>query len=974
MLKPAHILILFALLLGGKLCAQTLPLMQYTTENGLPSNNVYDIYRDRQGYLWFGTDKGAVRYNGSMFQKFTTTDGLSDNEIFRFSEDQEGRLWMNTYNGRLCFYHNGRFYNENNTPWLKTGFTSHSSFIRLQPDSSVTVSYAYATRFIHMKKGYARKYDISGLIEATRFAGFDVTVTDDHQFLISLVDKQMLMDTQGKVLRILPYTVSKQPFSLVVQCQKNTPAFVNSDGIYDANRTQLAPFSFPSKLAVNPGTYDHEILKIFFDGGRVFLCTRQGLFINNGIHLFPQTIITGMTADINGNYWISTYRSGVYFVSRELEKIVRYEHAYRQSIASPIVSDNRFFFTSQFDYPIRTFFDKKITSLQQVAAQPGKKPEPIGAFTIVNDTIYARGEGCYYRMDINGRSLSPVVAKGNAYSQLMVNSRYVYGINIFGVEMVSLDSLRQKREVTIRSVVDINSRQKRIVTRSMDKYGHVWFCTNDSVYRIVDTSLMVERRLNNTVFRKMLFCGNYLLAYDSKDTFFIYRNNPDGLKLIKKKYDRSVVWGDIFRISDNKVIVSTNSYYQLISLSDRTGRCTFSPLEDPFIPANALFIYADTATCYFVHNEQITSFPLSYIYRTPSKPVVYFTSLHTQDSVYNIQDEITLSANQSKSISIGFAGVSFSSREMSFQYSITDNPADTNWIDISGYDINLNAPGSNTYYVRLRAKGLSTAYSELVGFKLTVRPPFWLRRWVIVVELLLGLVLIVFITRAIVVSILARRRRMYDLESRYHAAEYKTLNALMNPHFIFNSLNNIKGLMNRDEKKAANKFLNSFSSLVRQNMQNIAKEHITLREELELVAKYLELEKIRFGDLVDYRIEVEPGIDVEDIFIAPLLIQPLAENAVKHGLMPKQAANGLITIRVYARAQSVFVEVTDNGVGIGSRTGSEHEGFDSLGLQNIEKRIAYMRLSGKQQIFFSIRPIVANGIVGGTVATIEIIQ
>ena len=92
------------------------PMLHFTKDDGLPGKTVYQVYRDSKGYLWFATDKGVARYNGIKFEKFTTLDGLADNEIFMCQEDFEGRIWFGTWNGKLCFYKDGIFHNEANTP------------------------------------------------------------------------------------------------------------------------------------------------------------------------------------------------------------------------------------------------------------------------------------------------------------------------------------------------------------------------------------------------------------------------------------------------------------------------------------------------------------------------------------------------------------------------------------------------------------------------------------------------------------------------------------------------------------------------------------------------------------------------------------------------------------------------------------------------------------------------------------------
>src|SRR5690606_33479107 len=114
---------------------------------------------------------------------------------------------------------------------------------------------------------------------------------------------------------------------------------------------------------------------------------------------------------------------------------------------------------------------------------------------------------------------------------------------------------------------------------------------------------------------------------------------------------------------------------------------------------------------------------------------------------------------------------------------------------------------------------------------------------------------------------LRKRQREYEADLKYQKAEYKALNALMNPHFIFNSLNNIQALINKEEKRTANQYLVIFSDLIRQNMANTSKGFISLQQELLLVENYLNLEKLRFKDYINYEILIEEEIDTEEVII-----------------------------------------------------------------------------------------------------------
>ena len=90
----------------------------FTTEDGLPSSEVYSVIQDKKGNLWFGTDRGAARYDGYSFRTFTYKDGLMDNTVFKFSEDSKGRLWMLTFSCQLFYYENDSVYAYHNNDKL----------------------------------------------------------------------------------------------------------------------------------------------------------------------------------------------------------------------------------------------------------------------------------------------------------------------------------------------------------------------------------------------------------------------------------------------------------------------------------------------------------------------------------------------------------------------------------------------------------------------------------------------------------------------------------------------------------------------------------------------------------------------------------------------------------------------------------------------------------------------------------------
>ena len=116
------------LLAGSELPAQNPYIQHFTTQDGLPSNTVYYIYQDSKKFIWFATDAGVSRYDGTSFVNFRKKDGLSSNEVIKIKEDSFGRIWFFNYNTAMDFFYHEKIYNAQNTPFLKA-FEGEDYFI-----------------------------------------------------------------------------------------------------------------------------------------------------------------------------------------------------------------------------------------------------------------------------------------------------------------------------------------------------------------------------------------------------------------------------------------------------------------------------------------------------------------------------------------------------------------------------------------------------------------------------------------------------------------------------------------------------------------------------------------------------------------------------------------------------------------------------------------------------------------------------
>jgi len=176
-----------------------------------------------------------------------------------------------------------------------------------------------------------------------------------------------------------------------------------------------------------------------------------------------------------------------------------------------------------------------------------------------------------------------------------------------------------------------------------------------------------------------------------------------------------------------------------------------------------------------------------------------------------------------------------------------------------------------------------------------------------------------------------RELRTAELEKRLVQAKLQTLQMQLNPHFLFNTLHSISSLMHKDVE-AADKMITRLGDLLRAALAGADTQEVTLRQELNLLQLYLSIEQIRFGNRLSVKMEIAP--DTLEAQVPNLILQPLVENAIRHGIEPR-ARPGCIELRSQRQDSRLALVVSDNGAGI-SGNGAVKEG---VGLSNTRARL-----------------------------------
>jgi tetratricopeptide (TPR) repeat protein len=222
---------------------------------------------------------------------------------------------------------------------------------------------------------------------------------------------------------------------------------------------------------------------------------------------------------------------------------------------------------------------------------------------------------------------------------------------------------------------------------------------------------------------------------------------------------------------------------------------------------------------------------------------------------------------------------------------------------------------------------------------------------------------------------LEAKRQLAELQKKASEFKMKTLQAQMNPHFIFNSLNSINRFIVQSDKSQASEYLTKFSRLIRIILQNSQASLIPLSMEIESLELYLELEVIRFSHRFEYQIDVHQNLEVDFIKVPPLLIQPFVENAIWHGLMHKEE-KGQLHIDIFPEDNFLYLIVRDNGIGrqqaskYSQTTTTRHH---SVGLKLTAERINLLHHSKENKSKVTINDLVnPDGSPAGTEVVVKI--
>jgi ligand-binding sensor domain-containing protein/anti-sigma regulatory factor (Ser/Thr protein kinase) len=944
--------------------AQSTQTISYTTKDGLPSNSIYRTVLDRHGFLWIATENGLAKFDGKNFKTYTTAQGLPDNDITDIFIDSSNRIWVTPFRRSAAYYNpvNDRFENEDTDPELKKvelGNTNRGSILQfggmafcnnqrdffIYKNGKVTVykgllstlkSYS-PEKIIEYRPG---NYLIISADSIRVFNGKSFTRSfplDKTFFFSEYFNHTLYIGTQNKIKK---FSVDEAgninlllekilPFNLRIFCRSGKDLAVAT-----LNRTTY-PVDTATLELKNPFDYNIAVRSVLEDkNGSIWIST-----IDKGLVKIQQKRISSYTItdkllndEITQNLNCLAIINKKIFIGNNYGEVLVYDGVYdikKRSLSPEKNIDG---------------FVRKIVEIKDrvyVACQTG-------SFILDKKTlqILKRFEG---------------PKNSSTKAALRLNDSVI---------ILGNHSVVQQYNILSDKIID--TKVKRVTALGLNQAKTIYVGSNDGLYRWDKDSLFyfgkTYRSLSykvNTIFST---ADNLLWVGLGSDSLLVLKNDI----IIKSIALGDIIPGNVCKsLYSNKpgvIWLGTNRGLNKIEYNYSNLKFdiynTFFGLSDGLIgeQVNDITIYRDTVYA-------ATTGGISYLPANLLLPVSNITTFITRVLIQGrdtlVLKEYTLPYDKNN-ISIYFSGADLTGYYPLFEYSISEG----NWLKTDKNNIELSlAPGNYKIQIRgLKRDGTASAQIETIAVE--VKAPLWQNSifWTI-------LVISFFIISFFILESRNKQKRKAAVEKvitekKLTELEMQALKAQINPHFVFNCLNSIKGFIFDRDYKQADKYLDKFSDLMRSTIDNSDASIISLQSEINYLDNYLQLEKLRFEDKFNYAIAVSKDIEKEKYFVPAMLLQPYVENAIRHGMRFLENKKGQININVKKENNFLVCEIDDNGIGREKAAALKSK-------MHVEYQSKGMNISRRRAELYNIDQMVTdkkdeNGNATGTTITVKI--
>ncbi len=916
-----HYLCLLLLWQPVCLLAQSWSFRQYTSEQGLPSSEVYDILQDRKGYIWVATDRGVARFDGYTFESFTTGEGLSNNVVFRLAEGPDGKIWFGEMPGTLSYYQGGKIYPAPENAAIRKRFAFTSFPVSILPGKDyVDVGYEGYGLF-RLQHGQLQD------INPNSMARIVLERTDGMLYGSTKKPAGLSVYYQGRTHSLTYGTwcwgdqiraLKRYNGDLIVTFAGSVWIIKKSGQIKKYGNSHLAAFSetqdsclyalsakgfyrygpnedfVPDNRPLHLDAY--RINKVIMDreGGLwlatlnkgVLYCPHPGFktYEFDGETLRNDNLVYSICGDFKNKVFVGLQNGSVYYFKRgrEPERIF--------SSSEKGVGRTHIFYDTLNDYLLASqtrLLDNKYR------AEIRHRPVPTGNGIVPYKHGYIHGG---YRTFFfvtpgkkkNGHWPFTVISRDEPKLQCLfrLNEDSIFGGTLSGLCLYSkgiLSPMLQGTPYARERINDIECIDRRHLALATIGRGLVLY---DMRTGILDSITQDKGLLSDVV-------NDVAIAPDG--TLWLATNK--GLSRLRKQ---------------------ANGQYAILNYNNNTGL----PVVD------LKNVYADSSTVYIgTHNGLVLFDPASTT--LDHDPEILLRAAYVNDRPVMPAALTGLNFRQNN-LRISFLSIIPKMQgHVLYRYQLQEENDDHYWVYVREPELFLSSVEPGSYKLVIQACNNTGQWSKVpLVLPIYITAPFWKTGWFFSCCILVAGGIVIFLYRLKLRHIrekIGSERLMLDYQQQ-------ALINQINPHFLFNSMNSIQKYILREDKERAVSFVSKFAKLMRLGLEQSREAFIPLTKELELLQVYMLLEGERFGKKITYRLEIQEGLREQHLMIPPMLIQPFIENAIRHGILNKQG-NGEVILRLYCKMQLLYCEVEDDGIGrekairIKQEQGQLHQSF-----------------------------------------------
>jgi ligand-binding sensor domain-containing protein len=962
-----YLLPLLSFLLAHTANAQLYNFKNFSIDQGVPEARISSIGEDQRGNLWIATlGGGLLQFDGYSFHNYLEDDGLINNLVHAVLEDNSGKLWIGTELG-LCSYDGKRF-----------------SLFSPLGNAAVNAIFQDASGILWFATNAAGIYRFDGRTLAqfsTRNGLIDNAVNcvyQDKRSTLWIGTTKGLGKYNGAGFEFYTHTEGLASNNVRGISEDNKgDLWIGTDG----GISQFNGVNFTNHFKRNglPSNDIHALLRD--DNGNLWFGTSGGIskFDGQRFEFYNANtgqgndVITSVYQDSEGNLWFGSSEHGLSKLDSERfihfpenDQMGKRVYALIQAINGNIICGTSLGGT--------TVFDGREYKL--VDGIEGFTSSIVQSFYYTPDStlwVGTQDEGAFKFS--KSRLQQYTVKEGLASNNITDFALDAYG----NMWMASADSgvsvmtfLRDTLHILRNYNVDTGLSSRKISSLESDKLGNIWIGTEDAgVDRINIPADTLQAPIINHFSTQEGLTSNFIHTIIADSLNNVYIGTARGVSIYNGNHFFKVSKSDGLGANNIYSLTLDNAYNLWAGTERGVDRISFDRqpskvsirhygTEEGFkgveVYRNSSCkdrqgnIWFGTVNGLVKYNEREEPLDKAAPKIFISEIKLFFDKIEdtpyadSMSAWYNIPPQLTLPYNQNN-LSFSFIGIHHRNPQ-AVRYKWILEGFSKDWSpplpDREATFSNL-PPGNYTFKV-LACNEYNLWTETPAAFTFKILQPFWEQWWVKLTGVATLILIIWLIYYQRLKRVQAKNKviqEKLEMEKSILELEQEAARLQMNPHFIFNSLNSIQGFIATNDPFQAKRYLAKFARLMRLILENAREEFIPLKNEMDILENYLELEKLSTNNKFDFSITTSKNIDPEHVEIPPMMIQPFVENAIIHGIKKKEGA-GHIRVHFEVRDTLIICSVTDNGIGrkkSGSMNGQSEPNHKSTAISVTRRRL-----------------------------------